>query len=150
MKFIADAMLGRLAKWLRILGYDTLYSAKLDDLALARLARIEKRILLTRDEQLSRLRGIRSVLIRSDRIEEQLLQLWQEVNINLNQEAFSRCLVCNAPLDAVAKEGVKDAVPPYVYSTQEQFSRCPECGRLYWRGTHYEHIQRRLTALLSR
>ena len=147
MKFLADNMLGRLATWLRLLGYDTAYLPEADDPALARIARAEDRVLLTRDVELTRRRGVRFVLIESEKIEEQLRQVFHALGLTARQ-AFSRCAECNTPLDAATKETVRDAVPPYVFQTQERFLRCPHCQRVYWRGTHWarmvEQMQDRL------
>ncbi len=139
MRFLADVMLGRLATWLRLLGYDTLYLPDADDPELARVARVEDRILLTRDVELTRRRGLRFVLIGSEKVEEQLGQLSRELNLTA-RSAFSRCARCNLPLQEVDKEAVRDIVPPYVFTTQDQFRRCPQCGRVYWRGTHWAHM----------
>ncbi len=139
MKFLADIMLGRLATWLRLWGYDTAYLPDADDPELARIARAEERILLTRDVELTRRRGVRSVLIASEQVEEQLKQLVRELGLTA-QEAFSRCAICNLSLEEATKESVRDDVPPYVFQTMEQFRRCPHCRRVYWRGTHWAHM----------
>ncbi|MBI4790953.1 MAG: Mut7-C RNAse domain-containing protein [Chloroflexi bacterium] len=139
MKFIADNMLGRLATWLRLLGYDTLYMPRAEDAELARIARAEDRILLTRDVELTRRRGLRFVLIESEMIEGQLQQLARDLRLTA-QLAFSRCAVCNIVLEEAGGEQVRERVPPYVFQTQNQFRRCPRCGRVYWRGTHWARM----------
>lgn len=139
MKFLADNMLGRLATWLRLLGYDTAYLPEAGDPALARIARAEDRVLLTRDVELTRRRGVRFILIESEKIEEQLRQVFHALGLSARQ-AFSRCAECNTPLDAASKTSVRDAVPPYVFQTQEHFLRCPRCQRVYWRGTQWTSI----------
>lgn len=139
MRFLADIMLGRLATWLRLLGYDTLYLPDADDPELARVARAEDRILLTRDVELTRRRGLRFVLVESEKVEEQLGQLSRDLHLSA-RGAFSRCARCNIPLQEVEKERLRDKVPPYVFTTQDQFRRCPQCGRVYWRGTHWAHM----------
>ena len=140
MKLLLDGMLGRLAKWLRILGYDTAYLPDLDDNHLVRLARAEGRILVTSDRELARRRGLACLLIESDDLEEQLQQVISDLKLETAQP-FSRCPVCNTPLQDVEKRLVKDRVPPYVFQTQEQFSLCPQCDRIYWRGTHWANIR---------
>src|SRR5512135_145096 len=100
MKFLADNMLGRLATWLRLLGYDTAYLPRADDAELARIARAEDRILLTRDVELTRRRGLRYILIESEKIEGQLEQLARTLHLTA-QEAFSRCAICNILLEQV-------------------------------------------------
>lgn len=148
--YIADCMLGRLAKWLRVLGHDVAYHRRISDERLIAEARREGRILLTRDTRLVQRRalaggGVRHVLIESDRPEEQLAQMVEEHGIALDPERFlSRCLRCNEPTAAVERDSVKDRVPPYVFRTQESFSCCPVCGRIYWKATHVESILERL------
>ncbi len=149
MKFLADTMLGRLATWLRLLGYDTAYLPEADDPELARRARAEDRILLTRDVELTRRRGIKSVLIASERIEEQLRQMAREQHLTARL-AFSRCAVCNTPLEEVDKGTLKGAVPPYVFQTQTHFRRCPICHRIYWRGTHWARMLAQMEDALDR
>jgi uncharacterized protein len=139
MKFLADNMLGRLATWLRLLGYDTLYLPHADDPELARVARMQDRILLTRDVELTRRRGVRHLLIESERVEFQVRQVLCAFDLSA-REAFSRCAECNVPLDGTSKESVIASVPPYVYQTLDRFRRCAQCGRVYWRGTHWARM----------
>ena len=136
-------MLGRLATWLRLLGYDTAYPRNAADADLARLARSEERVLLTRDVELTRRRGVRCLLIESDQVFLQVQQVLTAFRLT-TQDAFSRCTVCNNSLVEVAKESVRGSVPPYVYDTQERFCRCTKCERIYWRGTHWAQIAARL------
>ncbi len=139
MKFLADNMLGRLATWLRLLGYDTTYLPQADDPELARIARAEDRILLTRDVELTRRRGVHRVLIESEKVEEQLRQVFSAFGLSARQ-AFSRCAVCNVTLEETRKDRVRGEVPPYVFQTHDRFLRCPRCQRVYWRGTHWAHM----------
>lgn len=148
MKFIADSMLGSLAKWLRILGYDTLYFPNLDDDELAYRAMAEDRVLLTRDQELARRRGIKALLIKSASLEEQILQVFKELKLETNN-CFSRCPVCNEPLKSVEKGSVREKVPLYVFQTYEQFSLCPGCHRVYWRGSHWQRMKELLDRLLE-
>ncbi len=138
-------MLGRLASWLRLLGYDTVYSDA-GDHELARQARAQDRVLLTRDTQLSKRRGIDTLLIRSDTLEDQLRQVIDEFGLS-QSKVFSRCPTCNAPLRQVSKSAVKDRVPPYVFENHESFQACPECEKVYWRGSHWRRIRHRLDTL---
>ena len=146
MKFLADTMLGRLAKWLRLLGYDTAYRPELDDAALARLARVEQRVLLTRDMELTRRRGVPNVLIASDKTTEQLAQVFRELRLHA-REAFTRCAECNVRLKAIDRDEAKARVPRYVWETQSRFRACPRCQRVYWRGTHWARILAQLEDL---
>lgn len=138
-RFVVDAMLGRLARWLRVLGYDTLYSSDADDAALVRRAKADDRILLTRDVELARRRGVRVVLISDDLVLNQLRETVKIVPLPTDK-AFSRCLDCNVPLAQLEHAAARDLVPPYVFATQLRFRRCPECGKVYWRGTHWAHM----------
>jgi uncharacterized protein with PIN domain len=146
MKLLLDGMLGRLAKWLRLLGYDTAYFPDLDDNELVRLARAKGRVLLTRDRELTRRRGLTCLLIESDELEEQLKQVISELNLEAEQ-TFSRCPVCNTPLREVEKLSVKERVPPYVFRTKEHFSLCPGCDRIYWRGTHWARMREEIARI---
>jgi len=139
LRFVADAMLGRLAKWLRILGYDTLYNPSWDDPYLVRVARAEERILLTRDAELARRRGVRVLMLESERLEAQVRQLRRDLPLSTGKP-FSRCPVCNTPLEEITKDQVWGQVPPYVFATQSEFRLCPSCDRFYWRGSHWEHM----------
>jgi len=140
LRFVADAMLGRLARWLRILGYDTLYNAAWDDPYLVRLARAEGRVLLTRDTGLARRRGVRVLLVEGEMLDEQIAHLRRVLGIAA-RAAYSRCPVCNGELRPVSKEIMRGRVPPYVFATQQVFRVCPDCGRAYWRGTHWERMR---------
>ncbi|MBN1135520.1 MAG: Mut7-C RNAse domain-containing protein [Anaerolineae bacterium] len=146
MRFIADAMLGTLAKWLRILGYDTLFDASLNDHQLARLARAENRILLTRDQELARRRGLRVLLVSGEHLDDQVRQVLADLSLAPNR-AFSRCPVCNEPLEAIDRETAQARVPAYVIQTHDSFSRCPACQRVYWRGTHWRQMDEHLKNL---
>jgi uncharacterized protein with PIN domain len=147
IKLVADAMLGRLAKFLRILGYDTAYLVNTDDYAVMRVARAEGRLILTRDRQLARRRGVRALLIESQELEDQLRQVRD--TLGLPREA-PRCPVCNEQLVDAPPETVAARVPPYVQRTQTQFSLCMGCERIYWPGTHWEHMQEFIGELQDR
>lgn len=142
-RFLADTMLGRLARELRLLGYDTLYAtATMADATIAHLAHAEGRILLTRDREMLRRRQLDGILITSDRVQEQVAQLVTAGLLN-QHHPFTRCRECNTLLEAVSKEEIAGQVPPYVYATQTHFARCPTCQRIYWRGTHWQRMRQR-------
>jgi uncharacterized protein with PIN domain len=143
LQLLADGMLGRLARWLRLLGYDTAYENDADDLHLARRARAEGRMLLTRDRELAARRGLHTILVESEVLEEQIQQV-QETLGPPPDPALSRCSVCNVPLEPVTREEVAEQVPPYVLRAHEEFRVCPTCGRVYWKGTHLEQMQRQM------
>ena len=146
MRLLADAMLGRLAKWLRILGYDTAYLAEADDFATMRLARAEDRLILTRDRALAKRRGVSTLLLDSDSLEEQLRQVRDAVG-RPSSDTLPRCPVCNQVLIEAAPELVAARVPPYVRRTQRRFSLCTVCERIYWRGTHWLRMHALITEL---
>jgi uncharacterized protein with PIN domain len=150
-RFIVDTNVGKLAKWLRILGYDTLFINGLDDDELIRIAMNEGRILLTKDTRILRRRVVyngelKLVLIRDDDVKGQIRQVVQTLNLD-HSKPFSLCLECNEPLIPREKEGVQDLVPPYVFETQTQYMQCPSCQRIYWRGTHWQRMKRELEKL---
>ena len=148
MKFIADEMLGRLAKWLRICGYDTSYFRHIRDSELLRISVAEKRLLLTRDTLLIRRRGLKNFLFISyDEPIEQIKQVIRELNISYHSEPFTRCIMCNNLLEAYTREEACRDVPEYVCKTQEVFGRCPGCHKIYWKGTHYERMGKILREL---
>lgn len=143
LRLLADGMLGRLARWLRLLGYDTAYENDADDLYLARRARAEGRVLLTRDRALAARRGLRTLLIESEALEEQVRQVWQTLGPPPDP-ALSRCSLCNLSLKPASREEVAGRIPPYVLRTQTEFRICPGCGRVYWPGTHLEQMRRQM------
>jgi hypothetical protein len=140
MKFIADVMVGRLARWLRILGFDVVYSNHYDDDAILRIAQTEDRIILTRDTRLAaRPDPARCLLIHSGDYREQVRQVTRHFDLK-EFLPFSRCLECNVRLIDTDKESVFERIPPYIYLTQERFAICPSCRRVYWHGTHAEEM----------
>jgi len=141
-KFVCDHMLGTLSKWLRLLGYDTLYPGPLDDRELAAKAYDEGRVLLTRDKDLAaRVTG--SMFVSSDDLDEQLKVVVGSLHLSLSNP-LSLCSVCNASIAEVGREEVKDLVPPAVYEIQREFWKCTSCSRVYWRGTHWDDMLRRI------
>ena len=139
-RFIADAMLGKLARWLRAMGYDTLYMQGDDHLIAAR-TRAEGRILLTRDTELARRKGLQAIHIRSQVLKSQLIQVVQAIGPP-EQDTPSRCMNCNGVLHSLPVEQARPLVPPYVAQTQHIFHQCNNCGRVYWQGTHWQSIEK--------
>jgi uncharacterized protein with PIN domain len=147
-KFIADVMVGKLARWLRMLGFDVLYSNTLQDDEILRLAQSENRVILTRDTGFAARRGKHQcVFIESDHYKEQVQQVLRKFDLK-DFRIFSRCLECNTPLEDVDKEAVFERVPPFVYLTQERFAKCPGCERVYWHGTHVDAMKKRIEVQL--
>ncbi|MFA4044912.1 MAG: hypothetical protein HZRFUVUK_001713 [Candidatus Fervidibacterota bacterium] len=143
LKFAADAMLGKLARWLRLLGYDVFYLPDADDETLLKIAKDENRILLTRDTQLLRRKDVPPfLLILSDSWQEQLLQTAFHFDLDLDGQRMTRCVECNELLEPVSKEEVRYEVPRYVYRTQSQFARCPKCKKVFWMGSHCERANK--------
>jgi uncharacterized protein with PIN domain len=142
-RLLADAMLGALARWMRVLDVDTAYDPALDDSALVSRAVDEGRVLLSRDRRLLERRLARPhLLIRSDQVEQQVRQVLADLNLRPDPaRLFCRCLRCNLPLDPMAAEEARAVVPPYVARTVEVFHRCPGCRRIYWRGTHVGRME---------
>jgi uncharacterized protein with PIN domain len=143
MKFIADVMLGRLAKRLRLLGFDVLYDRALDDNELIRLSLEEDRVILTRDTLLaSRPLAKNRLMIKHDLVDDQLRQVFDALGITAPPGFLTRCSLCNQPLAAAQKQDVKDLVPEHVYDTRNDFFLCAGCGRVYWKGSHVERMER--------
>ena len=147
-RFLCDAMLGRLATWLRVLGYDARYAGELPDAALVALARVEGRVLLTRDTRLVRRRSIGPhAFISSDRVWDQVREVAERFRLDMAGRVGTRCLRCNVALESFPREAAADRVPPYVWQTQQAFRRCPSCDRVYWAGTHRAHMAATLRGL---
>ena len=145
--FACDAMLGRLARWLRFAGFDATYLPDTPDPAVAGQARAEGRWLLTRDRRLAARAGPRVVLLRASTVGEQVAELRARLPLLVRRERFfTRCSVCNGCLVESASDEIRDRVPPYVAMHTSRFFACPGCGRIYWRGTHPDRITRQLEA----
>ena len=142
MKLLCDHMLGSLARWLRFMGYDTAYPEPGPDRTLVERARSEGRILLTRDKELAA-RVTDAVQVHSDNLDDQIREVAAILPLRL-VDPLSRCSLCNEILVSASVEEVKDLVPEGVRSRHRSFWRCPSCGRVYWRGTHWDKMVARL------
>ena len=136
---LADAMLGRLCKWLRIVGYDTVYALSWPDHQIAAQARAQNRIVLTRDRELAKRKGIRCLLIRSQKLEEQIETVLDAFGMPPTDRV--RCPQCNTLLVSVSPQQARGHVPRYILDTQHDFSYCPMCVKFYWPGSHWDHVQ---------
>ncbi|MEA2006164.1 MAG: Mut7-C RNAse domain-containing protein [Acidobacteriota bacterium] len=151
MRFIVDCMLGKLAKWLKILGFDTLYFSKIEDSNLIDIAKKENRVLLSRDNELiKKSKGIPTLFIKSEDWREQVEQvlsgfdIWEEINMH------SRCLVCNSELKYLPKENAINLVAPFVFKHADSFALCPCCGRVFWRGTHFHDMELKIREIFKK
>lgn len=150
-RFIADAMLGSLAKWLRIMGFDTLYFRVIEDSELVRIAKQEGRILLSKDNALCRNRKTgESLLIRSDNTMEQLREVLRSRRITPDPiQVLRRCISCNGMLFPAERSSVVSDVPEYVLQRTNAFLKCGECGKVYWEGSHKRMIDAALAAIIK-
>jgi uncharacterized protein with PIN domain len=148
LKFITDGMLGKLTRWLRILGHNVNYSNKLNDSQLITIAKKEGRVLLTRDLELYQQAAAKSVnafYIDGKTEAEKLAKLAQRFNIKLEADlTISRCPKCNTRVIPVPREEVADKVKKTTYSHYEEFWKCPKCGQVYWQGAHWTRIRKTL------
>jgi uncharacterized protein with PIN domain len=148
-KFIVDCNVGKLTKWLRLMGYDSVFFKGTNDSHLVATALAEGRVILSRDTQIMKRRVITSgklkaILIKDDKPELQIRQVIDTLSLDPKSQPFTICLECNQALVERKKDEVKELVPPYVYKTQSQFMQCPACQRIYWRGTHWQAMSQRL------
>lgn len=148
-KFIADDMVGKLARFLRMLGYDTVYFNDIIDTRLIEISLSEKRIILTRDTQLvERVMVQDFILIKSDNAEQQLKMVINDWSLSPDPALFlTRCLDCNRLLEDIAKQAIEARVWPYVFENHDRFKICPECKRLYWEGDHVRAMRARFEKL---
>lgn len=142
MKFILTKELGRLAKWLRMLGFDAKYSSEGKKSSLIIEALQEGRVVITRSNRLGDYpAGIKKVTIVKDDVQAQIKQVFHELSISPDESLmFSRCTICNDILNKENKADIKDKVPEYVFNTNESFYSCPKCKRIYWQGTHWGNV----------
>jgi uncharacterized protein with PIN domain len=138
-RFVVDGHVGRLAAYLRMLGFDTCYDRYADDAQLASIAKNENRCLLTRDVGLLKRREVETgYCVRSDQPHQQLREVTTRFALHSHFQPFVRCMECNGPLCPVPKQQVFDQLPPHTRATKDDFSRCQNCGKIFWRGSHRE------------
>lgn len=152
VKFIADNNIGKLARWLRLIGYDTLLFKQKDDGEMIKTALSEGRVILTKDTQFMKRRlvtngKLKTILIKQDDPKFQMQEVVKTLNLNYDFKPFSLCLECNQVLIARDKEEVKNLVPAHVFETQTLYTECPACHRIYWQGTHWQAMVKKLQDL---
>ena len=148
-RFIVDHNVGKLAKWLRMMGYDTLFFSGSDDSVMIATAVAENRVILTRDTRIMERRlvtsgRLKAVLIDSDKPEQQMKQVLKALLLEPQFRPFTLCLECNQPLVERSRQQVEERVPPYVLKAQDQYMECPLCHRIYWQGSHWQTMSRQL------
>ncbi|GIW48446.1 MAG: hypothetical protein KatS3mg078_2323 [Deltaproteobacteria bacterium] len=149
-RFIADSMLGKLAKWLRLAGVDVEYEKDIDDKELIQRAIFEDRVILTRDRSVTQRKLVKEcLLINSEHLSEQIREFKRAFELNTLKNAFTRCILCNNPLEEIPKELLKGKVPPYIWNTHERFKHCNRCKRVYWAGTHRRNAEKLLKELIE-
>ncbi|KYK30164.1 hypothetical protein AYK20_04365 [Thermoplasmatales archaeon SG8-52-1] len=150
MKFLCDQMLGTLAKWLRIYGFDTFYaSSDIKDSELLKISKDENRILLTRDKELiyqARRENIKTFEIKSTDIDKELSNILSDIKID-KKMILSRCILCNSIVEEIKKENVKEKVPERVFNNNNKFWHCKKCNKIYWKGSHFEKMKEKINNL---
>lgn len=142
-RFVADVHLGRLARYLRLLGFDTLYATDCTDHEIVALSVQDHRVILTRDRELLMHRAVtHGVFVRGDRPRQQLVYLLDRLDLGRVIRPFTRCMSCNSVLEPVDRETVLDAIPRRVAELHRRFLRCPGCWRIYWRGSHWKRMRK--------
>jgi len=149
IQFIVDNNVGKMAKWLRIMGYDALLFKEEDDGKMVKVALSQNRVILTKDTQIMRRRlvttgRLKAILIKDDEPKAQLRQIADTLCLDYQFRPFSICLECNQSLVERNKDEVRDLVPSHVFETQSLYMECPSCHRIYWRGTHWQAMSREL------
>jgi uncharacterized protein with PIN domain len=144
-RLLVDAMLGKLARWLRLAGYDAEFWREGSDDELMAAAREQGRLILTKDHGLAGRRGIRALLVHADGLDGQIAEARQALSkIGPAPQPYTHCAECNGPLADLPHAEAAGLVPSYVWHTQAEFHRCTRCDRVYWKGTHWPAVQRRL------
>ena len=154
LKFIIDCNAGKLVKWLRMLGYDTVFFTGDDDAEMVSAALSQDRIMVTRDTGIVKRRlitsgKVRAVLLTSEFPQLQIGQLLRALDIGSCFAPFTRCMECNTLLEERDKEEIKQRIPPYVYKTQDKYMECPFCRRIYWKGTHWQAMMDKINLVKS-
>lgn len=150
IKFIADVHLGRLAKYLRMCGFDTYFDIDLSDNQIIGISLKERRIILTRDKELLKNKLVtHGYWIRSIKPDKQLMEVLQKFDLKSTLNPFVRCLECNGMIEDVSKEDIRERLLKKTKDFYTEFKRCKKCGNIYWEGSHYERMKKFIETLVS-
>ena len=150
IRFIADVHLGGLARLLRMSGFNTLYETHFEDEEIALIAATEQRVVLTRDRELLKRRCItHGCYVRSLKSSQQLVEVFERLDLARSARPFTLCLQCNLPLQRIESELAKSRVPPSVAAQYDRFSTCERCKGIFWQGSHWQSMREMLAGLLS-
>lgn len=148
MKFVADVMLGKLARWLRLIGYDTVYNPKLATKELIKIANEENRIFITRSKRVAVEFGAKNFyIVKAEKFKEQLSEVIKNLNLDIEKNLFSRCSICNTEIIKVEKSSVIALIPEETAKSFDEFYQCPKCGKIYWDGSHTTRIMKFLNEI---
>jgi uncharacterized protein with PIN domain len=151
VKFIADVHLGKLAKYLRLCGFDTYFDTTADDRSIIDLSLSQNRIILSRDKELVNNKNVSdSYRIISPRPVEQLISVLERYDLKARIQPFTRCLLCNGDVAHVEKEDIEEHLRPDTRQFFKEFYRCGQCGKIYWEGSHYERMKKFINLLLEK
>jgi len=144
-------MLGKLAKWLKILGFDALFFSKIEDDELLTIARKEGRILLTKDTGLiQQAKDVETLFLESEEWQDQVQQVLEHFNLREKVAPHTRCIDCNVKLKNLTKKNAKNLVSAFVFDKADSFAICPKCGRVFWRGTHFKDMEAKVQEILKK
>ena len=150
MKFIVTKELGRLARWLRILGFDTIYFKSDNKATLILIALREDRFIVTRSKYKRQGLKKKTIELSSNELKLQLKELIKTLDLKIEEKRmFTRCTLCNEELVEVGKQEVQNLVPEYVYETQKAFMKCPSCNKIYWQGSHWGKVSEVVSKLVN-
>lgn len=145
IKFILDVHLGKLAKILRMLGFDTIYKNKYNDKEIINISKTDNRIILTRDRCILKNKSVtHGCYIRSEQPYEQTLEVLQRFELFSQIKPFYRCMICNGVIESVSKESILSEIPPKTAKYYNEFYKCSDCGRIYWKGSHYFKMKEKI------
>jgi len=148
LKFAVDRMLGTLAKWLRLLGYDTTFNKDFHIREFSENSIQEKRMIVTKNSRLSEfISPDYYYLVQGKRLSDQLREVIKEFNLDFESRLFTRCILCNAEVTNIDKVNVKGKVPEYIYESKNEFFICNRCDRIFWEGSHHKNVLKKLRNL---